>query len=735
MTIVVHAGDGPGARDGGPNARFATGRAVGRSPEHDGPDPADRAGGERREPCRVRSIRARPCSTPCASTSASPAPRRAATAASAAPARCWSTGGGRTAACCWPRRPPGGTSRRSRASRATSCTRCSSAFVAPRRLPVRLLHARPDLLGDRHARRGRRRLAQRGAAATSTAAAAARRGRGPRADERQPVPLRRVRQHRAGDPRRRAPVKAFDYQRPDTLERGRSTCSARPRTVLLGGGTNLVDLMKIGVSAPDVLVDVSHLPLDADRTHRATGRCVPAPTARNSELAAHPAVRARFPVLAQALLAGASGQLRNSATTAGNLLQRTRCPYFMDAAKPCNKREPGTGCPARDGVHRMHAVLGGSEHCIATHPSDMAVALAALDTEVVVAGPDGERRARARRVLRPARRHAARRDDAAAGRDHHRGRGRAPLPAGTRSGYRKVRDRASYAFAVVSVAAALTVADGAVADVRIAFGGARPETVAGADGRGRAARRSGQPRGVRRRPRRRTRGGRHPAAERVQGAAAAPAGRLGAGRPDGGGAGMTILEPEAIGTPLPRTESAEKVTGRGAVRLRVRGRERRVRLGRRFDRRPRRRAVRRRRGGPPRAGVVDVVWHANAPALAEVSDAELRVLQSDEVVYYGQPVAVIVAETLEAAALGRSAPDRVGRGPAARLAAARRRPAVVHPEGAQRRVPVRHLRRRCRGGAGRGRVLGRRRLRDAAPAQRADGTARLDRACGSTSRR
>ena len=266
-------------------------------------------------------------------------------------------------------------------------------------------------------------------------------------------------------------MRSFDYQRPDSLDAALALLDG-PRTVLLGGGTNLVDLMKIGVSAPDVLVDVSHLPLDAiepadDGSLRIGG------TARNSDLAAHPAVRSEFPVLAQALLAGASGQLRNAATTAGNLLQRTRCPYFMDATKPCNKREPGTGCPAREGVHRMHAVFGASDSCIATHPSDMAVALAVLDAEVVATGPDGERRLalddfyalpgdtpHIETTLRPGEIITAVEVPA--------------LPAGARSAYRKVRDRASYAFAVVSVAAALTVVDGTVGEVRLAFGGVAP---------------------------------------------------------------------------------------------------------------------------------------------------------------------------------------------------------------------------------------------------------------------
>jgi len=191
---------------------------------------------------------------------------------------------------------------------------------------------------------------------------------------------------------------------------------------------------------------------------------------RNSDLAADPTIRTRYQALSQALLAGASGQLRNLATTAGNLLQRTRCVYFQDVTTPCNKREPGSGCSAIDGWTRYHAILGASEHCVAVHPSDMAVAMAALDATVVVLGDRGERTIPLV--------------------DLHRLPGDEPerdtvlehgelitavelpaSPAGSRSAYRKVRDRASYAFALVSVAAVIEVADGAVRDARIALGG------------------------------------------------------------------------------------------------------------------------------------------------------------------------------------------------------------------------------------------------------------------------
>ncbi|MYW32061.1 xanthine dehydrogenase family protein subunit M, partial [Streptomyces sp. SID2119] len=185
-------------------------------------------------------------------------------------------------------------------------------------------------------------------------------------------------------------MKPFGYQRPTTTTEAVRLCAEGTGARFLGGGTNLVDLMKLGVEEPGLLIDVTKLPLD---------RVAPAPdgglrigaTVRNSDLAAHPDVRRDYPVLTQALLAGASGQLRNTATTGGNLLQRTRCSYFQDVSKPCNKRLPGSGCPAREGSHRDLAILGHSAECVATNPSDMAVALAALDATVVLLGPEGER--------------------------------------------------------------------------------------------------------------------------------------------------------------------------------------------------------------------------------------------------------------------------------------------------------------------------------------------------------
>lgn len=261
----------------------------------------------------------------------------------------------------------------------------------------------------------------------------------------------------------------FRYERRDEPAAAVAELAQNPHGAFLGGGTNLVDHMKRGMAEPDVLVDITRLPFDRVEELTGGGLRIGA-TVRNSDLAADPAVRERYPVLSQALLSGASGQLRNLATTGGNLLQRTRCVYFQDVTTPCNKREPGSGCSALGGYQRYHAILGASDHCIATHPSDMAVALSALDGVVHLHGPRGER--------------------SIAVTDLHRLPGSEPqhdtvlehgelvtavdlpvLPLGAQSRYRKVRDRASYAFALVSAAAVLQVVDGAVADVRIALGG------------------------------------------------------------------------------------------------------------------------------------------------------------------------------------------------------------------------------------------------------------------------
>src|SRR5499433_4035163 len=183
----------------------------------------------------------------------------------------------------------------------------------------------------------------------------------------------------------------FRYTRASDVADAVRQIAAAPGAKFIAGGTNLIDLMKENVARPSRLIDITHLPLDRIEETKDGGLRIGA-LVPNSDLAYHPQIAARYPLLASAVLAGASPQLRNMATTGGNLLQRTRCFYFYDTATPCNKREPGSGCAAITGVNRIHAILGTSEHCIATHPSDMCVALAALGADVIVVGPGGERR-------------------------------------------------------------------------------------------------------------------------------------------------------------------------------------------------------------------------------------------------------------------------------------------------------------------------------------------------------
>jgi xanthine dehydrogenase YagS FAD-binding subunit len=264
-------------------------------------------------------------------------------------------------------------------------------------------------------------------------------------------------------------VRPFRYQRAADAAGAAALLAASPGAVFLGGGTNLVDLMRLGVEEPDLLVDVTRLPYDRVEETAGGGLRIGA-AVRNSDLAAHRLVRERYPVLAEALLDGASGQLRNLATVGGNLLQRTRCSYFQDVTKPCNKRRPGSGCPARQGEHRNLAVLGWSERCVATHPSDMAVALAALDAVVHVEGTGG-----ARSIPLPGLHRLPgeepQRDTVLAHGELITAVELPPLVMARRSRYVKVRERASFAFALVSVAAALDVEDGTVRDVRVALGG------------------------------------------------------------------------------------------------------------------------------------------------------------------------------------------------------------------------------------------------------------------------
>jgi xanthine dehydrogenase YagS FAD-binding subunit len=262
-------------------------------------------------------------------------------------------------------------------------------------------------------------------------------------------------------------VRPFEYARAADAAGAVALLERDPEARFLGGGTNLVDLMRLGVETPALLVDVTHLSDTVGVTEQGGLRIGAA--ARNSEVAAHPLVRERYPMLSSALLHGASGQLRNLATTGGNLLQRTRCPYFQDVSKPCNKREPASGCPAREGEHRNLAIFGWSEHCVATHPSDMAVALAALDALVHIVGPRGERTIRVHELHRLPGTHPER--DTVLERGELITAIELPAPGAGRSVYVKVRERASFSFAVVSLAAVLEVEAGVIRDVRLALGG------------------------------------------------------------------------------------------------------------------------------------------------------------------------------------------------------------------------------------------------------------------------
>jgi xanthine dehydrogenase YagS FAD-binding subunit len=277
-------------------------------------------------------------------------------------------------------------------------------------------------------------------------------------------------------------MRPFRYARATDVSDALAAVGRGAAARFVAGGTNLIDLMKAGVEAPTTLVDVSRLPLDAIEEREGGLRL--GATALNSDVAQHPAVRTRYPVLTEALVAGASEQIRNRATVGGNLLQRTRCYYFTDPTfAECNKRVPGSGCAAIDGRARMHAILGASPHCVATYPGDMAVALSALDAMVQVRGPEGVRTIPIGEL--------------------HRLPGDAPhvdtvlspgelitavdlpaMPFARRSRYVKVRDRWSYAFALVSVAAAVDVNDdGVIRDARLALGGvaAKPWRVPAAE--------------------------------------------------------------------------------------------------------------------------------------------------------------------------------------------------------------------------------------------------------------
>jgi xanthine dehydrogenase YagS FAD-binding subunit len=281
-------------------------------------------------------------------------------------------------------------------------------------------------------------------------------------------------------------MKPFTFERADTPAQA-AAASAQPGTKLIGGGTNLLDLMKLQVETPDRLVDINRLPLDRIEDTPQGGLRIGA-TVRNSDLASDHRVRQRYPVLSRALLSGASAQLRNRATTAGNLLQRTRCPYFYDITKPCNKRDPGSGCAALGGFNRMHSILGGSDQCIAAHPSDMAVAMRALDATVETVNAHGETRAIAIADFHLLPGRTPQLETALVPGEIITAVTLPPPPPGAQI-YRKVRDRASYAFALVSVAAIVERSGGRIRAARLAFGGLAPkpwrvppaeETLAGA---------------------------------------------------------------------------------------------------------------------------------------------------------------------------------------------------------------------------------------------------------------
>ena len=282
-------------------------------------------------------------------------------------------------------------------------------------------------------------------------------------------------------------MRPFTYERATTVDHALSLVGSDG--VFLAGGTNLIDHLRLGIRSAPRVIDISRLPF-TDVTVRSDGGLIVGAGVRNSDLAAHHLVRERYPFLTQAIVSGASGQLRNMATTGGNLLQRTRCVYFQDLTTPCNKRDPGSGCSAADGFGRYNAILGTSDECVAVHPSDLCVPLAALDAEVVVVGTGGQRRipfGEFHRLpgdrpdldttLRPGELVIAVEIP--------------PLDFAVRSRYRKVRERASYAFALISVAVALDVEGGVVRDVRLALGGVshRPHraTIAEAALRGRPA--------------------------------------------------------------------------------------------------------------------------------------------------------------------------------------------------------------------------------------------------------
>jgi xanthine dehydrogenase YagS FAD-binding subunit len=263
-------------------------------------------------------------------------------------------------------------------------------------------------------------------------------------------------------------MKPFTYERPASIHDAVRNFTHIPGATFIAGGTNLLDLMKLGIETPMHLIDINGLPLD-QITPTAEGGLRVGALVRNTDLAADERVRRDYPVLSRALLAGASGQLRNKATTAGNLLQRTRCPYFYDPNLPCNKRVPGSGCPASAGVSRQLAIIGGSEACIATHPSDMAVAMRVLDAQVEIVNVDAQTRLIPLADLYRLPGHTPHLENTLLPNEMIVSVV-LPKPVGGHQVYQKVRDRASYAFALVSVAAIIQP-DGSG---RVALGGVAP---------------------------------------------------------------------------------------------------------------------------------------------------------------------------------------------------------------------------------------------------------------------
>jgi xanthine dehydrogenase YagS FAD-binding subunit len=263
-------------------------------------------------------------------------------------------------------------------------------------------------------------------------------------------------------------MQAFRYKQADSIANA-VTAGAAAQNAYVAGGTTLIDLMKLNVMRPTTLVDINTLPLDKIEKLLNGGVRIGA-MVRNSDLAHDPTIQKEYAVLSQALLSGATGQLRNMASTGGNLLQRTRCYYFRDTAYPCNKRDPGTGCSALEGFNRIHAILGTSEHCIATHPSDMAVGMMALEAVVHIRGQNGERAVPLHEFyLLPG--NTPQRETVLRAGDLITHVTLPPLPSGTRSYYLKRRDRASYEFALASAAVVANLQNGTVQHIRIALGG------------------------------------------------------------------------------------------------------------------------------------------------------------------------------------------------------------------------------------------------------------------------